>query len=126
MTHHAGLAVHLTPEVSLIEKMEPRKQARNPRQDPIKSLMDVVLLRKSILPALFILLYWGAVGGILYGTWWLYRHGNWAWVMSLVFGNLMARAIFEILVLKFKTLQQRLRLAELVRQQLEGQQSREV
>ena len=56
-----------------------------------------------IMPAALQFLFWAAMGGTLYGTWWLFTHGNWAWIMSLVFGTLTTRLIFEAFILKYQT-----------------------
>lgn len=47
-------------------------------------------------------LFWCGIGGTLYGTWWLY-HDNWAWIIALVFGTLVARLIFENFLIKYQT-----------------------
>jgi len=49
------------------------------------------------------ILFWAGIGGTLYGTWWLYSHDNWAWIMALVFGSLGTRLIFESLILRYQT-----------------------
>ena len=48
-------------------------------------------------------LFWAGIGGTLYGTWWLYIHDNWAWILALVFGTLMTRLIFESFILRYQT-----------------------
>ncbi len=48
-------------------------------------------------------LFWAGIGGTLYGTWWLYTHENWAWIMALVFGILLTRLIFESFILRYQT-----------------------
>ena len=57
------------------------------------------------MPMILQLLFWGAVAGDLYGTWWLFTHDNWAWVMSLTFGLLLIRVLFEHFILRYKTYQ---------------------
>ena len=64
---------------------------------------DYLMFRKFIMPAALQLLFWAGVGGTLYGTWWLYTHDNWAWVMALPFGLLMTRLIFESFILRYQT-----------------------
>jgi len=55
------------------------------------------------MPIVLQILFWAGVGGTLYGTWWLYVHDNWAWIMSLVFGLLGTRLIFETLMIRYQT-----------------------
>ena len=57
----------------------------------------------TIMPAALQSLFWAGIGCTLYGTWWLYTHGNWAWIMSLIFGTLATRLLFEALILKYRT-----------------------
>ena len=66
-------------------------------------MIDYLLFRKFILPAILQFLFWAGIGGTLYGSWWLYAHGNWAWIMSLLFGTLMTRLIFESFIIKYQT-----------------------
>ena len=67
------------------------------------SLREILLFRQFIMPYALQLLFWAAIGGTLYGTWWLYTHDNWAWIMSLTFGPLVARLIFESFILRYQT-----------------------
>ncbi|MGI9315997.1 MAG: hypothetical protein ACR2QW_01590 [bacterium] len=55
------------------------------------------------MPAALQFLFWAGVGGTLYGTWWLFHNGNWAWVLSLVFGLLLTRLVFESFLLRYQT-----------------------
>lgn len=71
----------------------------------MKKLLEFITFRYLMTPLLLQILFWAAIGGVLYGSWWLYTHDNWAWVMSLVFGTLVTRVIFESLMLRFKTYQ---------------------
>ncbi len=64
---------------------------------------EYFLFRKFITPIALQFLFWGGIGGVLYGTWWLYVHNNWAWIMALVFGTLMTRLIFENFILRYQT-----------------------
>lgn len=70
-----------------------------------KSFVDFLLFRTLATPVLLQCLFWGGIGGTLYGTWWLYTHGNWAWIMSLVFGTIATRLVFESFIVRFKTYQ---------------------
>ena len=49
------------------------------------------------------ILFWAGIGGTLYGTWWLYTHDNWTWIMALIFGTLLTRLIFESFILRYQT-----------------------
>lgn len=69
----------------------------------MEKLLDYLAFRKFIMPYALQLLFWAGIGGTLYGSWWLYVHGNWAWIFSLTFGTLMTRLIFESLLIKYQT-----------------------
>ena len=73
-------------------------------------MKDYLLFRAFIMPYALQLLFWSGIGGVLYGSWWLYSLGNWAWVMSLLFGTLFTRLIFEGLMLRYQSY---LRLTEI-------------
>ena len=64
--------------------------------------MDYLTFREFIMPYVLQILFWAGIIGTLYGTWWLYVHDNWAWIMSLVFGPLLTRLIFENLILRYR------------------------
>ena len=66
-------------------------------------LTDYLGFREFVTPYALQVLFWAGIGGVLYGTWWLYTHDNWAWIVALVFGTLMTRLIFENLILKYQT-----------------------
>jgi len=66
-------------------------------------LRDYLLFEKFLTPAAMQFLFWAGIVGTLYGSWWLYAHDNWAWVMSLIFGPLMTRLIIESFILRFRT-----------------------
>ena len=66
-------------------------------------LTDYLAFREFVTPYALQILFWAGIGGVLYGTWWLYTHDNWAWIMALVFGTLITRLIFENLILKYRT-----------------------
>ncbi len=67
------------------------------------TFIEYLLFRKFILPASMQFMFWAGIGGTLYGTWWLYTHDNWAWIMSLVFGTLVTRLLFETLIIRYET-----------------------
>ena len=67
------------------------------------TILEYIRFNKFIMPAALQFLFWSGIGGTLYGTWWLFMHDNWAWIMSLIFGTLMTRLIFEALILKYQT-----------------------
>jgi hypothetical protein len=66
-------------------------------------LIDYLTFREFVTPYALQFLFWTGIGATLYGTWWLYTHDNWAWIMSLVFGTLVTRLVFEGLILKYRT-----------------------
>lgn len=69
----------------------------------MKAVIDFLLFRKMLAPVILQILFWGGIGGTLYGTYWLFTHDNWAWWMALTFGSLMTRLIFEFAVLRFQS-----------------------
>ena len=69
----------------------------------MKRVLDFLTFREYLTPLILQLLFWGGIAGTLYGSWWLYTHDNWAWIMSITFGPLLTRVIFESLILRFKT-----------------------
>lgn len=69
----------------------------------MNTLKEFLLFRKYVTPIALQILFWAGIGGTLYGSWWLYAHDNWAWIMALLFGTLGTRVIFEGLMLKYRT-----------------------
>ena len=69
----------------------------------ISGLKEYLLFRKFITPFALQVLFWGGIGGTLYGTWWLLVHDNWAWIVALVFGTLGTRLIFESFIIRYQT-----------------------
>jgi hypothetical protein len=68
-----------------------------------QTVLDYLLFKRFIMPAALQTLFWAGIGGTLYGTWWLYTHENWAWIMSLIFGIIVTRLIFEGLIIRYQT-----------------------
>ena len=68
----------------------------------MSTLRDYLVFRKFIMPGALQFMFWAGIAGTLYGTWWLYTHQNWAWVMSLIFGPLVTRLIFESFILRYR------------------------
>lgn len=66
------------------------------------SLVELLTFRRMIAPVILQILFWGAIGGVLYGTYVLIVLGNWAWPLSLVFGILAVRVMFELSILAFR------------------------
>ena len=66
-------------------------------------MKDYLIFNRFIMPFTLQFLFWSGVAGSLYGSWWLFVHGNWAWIMALIFGPLVTRLIFESLILRYKT-----------------------
>ena len=77
------------------------------------------MFRSLVTPALLQILFWAGIGGCLYGTWWLYTHDNWAWMMSISFGPLLTRVIFESLILRFRTYDELVKIHQLLADQPE-------
>ncbi len=69
----------------------------------METLKKYLLFKKLIMPYALQILFWAAIGGVLYGSWWLFTNDNWAWIMSLVFGTLGTRLIFEALLVRYQT-----------------------
>lgn len=69
----------------------------------MKTLRDYLAFRKFIAPPVLQFMFWAGIGGTLYGTWWLYMHDNWAWIMALIFGPIGTRLIIEFLVIRYQT-----------------------
>ncbi|MDC1286605.1 hypothetical protein N8198_01840 [Gammaproteobacteria bacterium] len=69
----------------------------------MENLKSYLRFERFIMPFALQLLFWAGIGGTLYGTWWLYTHENWAWIMALVFGSLLTRLIFESFILRYQT-----------------------
>lgn len=68
----------------------------------MENLKSYLRFERFIMPFALQLLFWAGIGGTLYGTWWLYTHENWAWIMALVFGSLLTRLIFESFILRYQ------------------------
>ena len=66
-------------------------------------LKEYLAFKRFIMPYALQALFWSGIGGTLYGTWWLYVHDNWAWIMSLIFGILMTRLVFESFILRYQS-----------------------
>lgn len=66
-------------------------------------MKDYLLFKNFIMPIALQFLFWCGIAGTLYGSWWLYTHDNWAWIMSLIFGCLITRLIFESFILRYQT-----------------------
>ena len=69
----------------------------------MSNFMRILSFQKMISPALLQILFWGGIGGVLYGTYTLILLEQWAWWMALLFGTLLVRVIFERAILSFRT-----------------------
>ena len=69
----------------------------------MSTVLQVLSFRKMISPILLQILFWGGIGGVIYGTYILIRLDQWAWWMALVFGSLLVRVIFERAILAFRS-----------------------
>ena len=78
----------------------------------MKFVFELLTFRRMISPVILQVLFWGAIGGVLYGTYVLLILDNWAWPFSLIFGVLAVRIIFELGILAFRTYD---RLGEILR-----------
>ncbi|MCP4319252.1 MAG: hypothetical protein GY789_25495 [Hyphomicrobiales bacterium] len=64
---------------------------------------DILRFRRMIAPYLLEILFWGGIGGTLYGAYWLFIHNHWAWWIALIFGSILTRVIFEFGLLAFRS-----------------------
>jgi hypothetical protein len=69
----------------------------------VKTLVELLTFRRMIAPIILQVLFWSAIGGVLYGAYVLIVLGNWAWPLALVFGTLLVRVMFELAILAFRT-----------------------
>ena len=69
----------------------------------MSNLARVLLFKKLVSPFLLQVLFWAGIGGVLYGTYMLIKLQHWAWWMSLVFGTLLVRVIFERAIVSFRS-----------------------
>ena len=68
----------------------------------MKALTEYLLFRRMIAPVALQLLFWGGIGGTVYGAYVLWSLDQWAWPLALVFGCLATRVLFEGLILAFR------------------------
>ena len=68
----------------------------------MSAVWDLLVFRRMISPVILQLLFWGAIGGVVYGTYVLVELGNWAWPLALIFGTLSVRVMFEMAILAFR------------------------
>ena len=68
----------------------------------MKPVLELLVFRRMISPVVLQILFWSAIGGVLYGTYVLVALGNWAWPLSLIFGTLAVRVMFEMAILVFR------------------------
>ena len=78
-------------------------------------LIDVLRFRRMLAPYLLEVLFWSGIAGTLYGTWWLYTHGNWAWWLALLFGCLLTRLVFELGLLAFRSYERLVEIRDLLK-----------
>ena len=69
----------------------------------MSDIVRVLSFQKMISPVLLQILFWGGIGGVLYGTCTLIKLDQWAWWMALVFGTLLVRVLFERAILSFRS-----------------------
>jgi len=68
----------------------------------MNGFIDILLFRRMVAPVVLQILFWGGIGGTLYGAWVLFSLGHWAWWIALIFGSLMTRVLFETAILAFR------------------------
>ena len=68
----------------------------------MNTLIEILTFRRMIAPAILQVLFWGAIGGVLYGTYVLISLDNWVWPLPLIFGTLAVRVLFETVILAFR------------------------
>ena len=66
-------------------------------------IAGILRFRIMIAPYILELLFWSAIAGTLYGSYWLFVHDHWAWWIALLFGTLLTRLIFEFALLAFRS-----------------------
>jgi len=69
----------------------------------MKAFKEYLTFKKFMMPVVLQILFWAGIGGVLYGSWWLYTNDNWAWIMALIFGTLLTRMIFENFILRYQS-----------------------
>ena len=69
----------------------------------MNTIWDILTFRRMIAPTILQLLFWAAIGGVLYGSWVLWQLGNPVWPIPLVFGTLAVRLAFELAILRFRS-----------------------
>ena len=69
----------------------------------MNAVKEFLSFKRLMMPYILQILFWGGIGGTLYGAYWLFVNDNWAWWMALVFGALMTRLIFESMMVRFRT-----------------------
>jgi hypothetical protein len=69
----------------------------------MNTIWDILTFKRMIAPTILQLLFWGAVCGVLYGTWVLWQMDNRAWPLPLIFGTLSVRLLFELAILQFRS-----------------------
>jgi hypothetical protein len=69
----------------------------------MNAVWEVISFRRMVSPMILQVLFWGGIGGTLYGTYLLISIGHWAWPFPLVFGTLAVRVIFETAILAFRS-----------------------
>jgi hypothetical protein len=69
----------------------------------MNAIVEILTFRRMIAPAILQILFWGAIGGVIYGTWVLWQLGNLAWPLPIIFGTLLVRLLFELAILRFRS-----------------------
>ena len=69
----------------------------------MSAILELLTFRRMIAPLILQILFWAALGGVIYGTWVLIEIGNGVWPLALVLGSLGVRVLFELSMLAFRT-----------------------
>lgn len=69
----------------------------------MSNVIRVLSFEKMISPVLLQILFWGGIGGVLFGTYVLIKIDQWAWWVALIFGSLLVRVLFERAILSFRS-----------------------
>ena len=68
----------------------------------MREVINILTFKRMVSPIILQVLFWGGIGGTLYGTYVLIKLGHWAWPFPLIFGTLLVRVIFEGAILAFR------------------------
>ena len=64
---------------------------------------EILTFRRMIAPVVLQILFWAGIGGVLYGSYVLFRLDSPVWPFPLIFGSLLVRVLFELSILAFRS-----------------------